>query len=221
MEYHTVLFGGGKYRVMTNALKRSIDANSEHSLTIHEITDKPGPGRIKLTTNSLKLKKWNEIVQEATDNVVLMDCDTILLKCISHVFEKDFDFAYTERTKGGHFPLNGGVVFVKPTKKSKEFFNEWLRVNDKMMDNFNFHRPWKKKYAGINQAALGYLLERKPELNILKVPCSKYNACDPVDWEDVSDAHVLHIKSDLQNQCFAKEPTRLKDAVSEWNKYNK
>lgn len=219
MEYHTVLFGEGRYRQMADALKRSVERNSPHKLIVHDIRPKRRSGRHKLVINTVKIEKWNEVVQQAEDNIVLLDCDTVLLKDVSHVFEKDFDLAYTKRTEGVRFPLNGGVVFVKPTKESKEFFKEWLDVNNRMMREPHFHRPWHVKYAGINQASFGYLLENDPTIDIIDLPCAKYNACDTVDWRDLEDPYILHIKSDLQNQCFAKEPSRFKEAAKIWKEY--
>lgn len=219
MEYHTVVFGDGRYKTLMEVLRRSVESNSEHKLVVHEIPYRRRHGSIKLTTNTDKLKKWNDIVQEAEGNIVLMDCDTLLLKDVSHVFNMDFDVAYTKRTAGERFPLNGGVVFVRANKETKAFFKEWLEVNNRMMSDSDFHRPYYKKYAGINQASFGHLLEKGPNIDIIDVPCRKYNACDVDDWNNLEDTHILHIKSDLQNQCFTKTPFRHHEAVGLWRRY--
>ena len=219
MEYHTVFFGNERFRTMAKVLGNSIEHNSNHGLTVHELPKGKETMRHKLVVNTRKLHKWVEIVENAKDDIVLMDCDTVLLKEVSHVFDMDFDIAYTKRTQGSRFPLNGGVVFVRPNKKTKDFFRRWLDVNNRMMEDSHFHKPYYKKYAGINQASFGYLLENGCDLKIIDVPCSKYNACDAVDWENLEYTHILHVKSDLQNQCFAKEPTRHLDAVKLWMKF--
>lgn len=221
MEYHTVFFGNKEYKRLLDALVKSVESNSKHKLIIHELPTEYRKGNRHLANNSQKLEKWGEIVYHATDDVVLLDCDTILLKDVGHVFNDDFDVAYTKRSKGVRFPLNGGVVFVKPTVEAKKFFIKWIDINTRMMSSLSFHHQWKRKYAGINQASFGFLLESNPTANIKDYDCAKYNACDTVNWlNDLDKTHILHIKSELRNACLRGYHSEYHQAVKLWGKYD-
>lgn len=67
-----------------------------------------------------------------------------------------------------------------------------------MLNSQSFHTPWRRKYMGINQAALGFLIEKG--WNLEKLP-EKYNLCD---WtvKKVKSAHMIHIKSDLRTDML-------------------
>lgn len=218
--YHTVYFGHRDFARMLGALQVSVSENTPFDLTVHNIKYTKVRAPAKLSTNTAKLRKWVDIVVNSEDPLILLDCDTLVLKDVSHVFDKKFDIAYTHRSNGVRLPLNGGVLFVRPSEKVKDFFRKWMWINDKMIHDKVFHLPWKRKYEGINQASFGRMLESDHGLNVISVPCAKYNACDVVDWEDITGAHVLHIKSELRSSCF-NSGIRFLEASKLWRSYDK
>lgn len=151
-----------------------------------------------LLSNTLKLREWVAWMDKTNDNTVFMDCDMLLLQSIECAFEEDFDVAYTVRTSA-QMPMNGGVVFAKPTPKARQFFRAWLDVNERMFTNRVFHEPYRRKYAGMNQAAFGYLLENPVAgVNLIKLPCAIWNSCSE-DWRFVDGfTKVVHVKSVLR-----------------------
>jgi hypothetical protein len=205
---------------MLAALKVSVSENTPFNLNIHKIQYQKVRAPTNLSTNTAKLRKWVDIVESTDSPIILMDCDTIVLKDVSHVFENDFDIAYTKRPDEVKLPLNGGVLFVRPSEPVREFFRRWMWINDKMIEDKLFHRPWKRKYEGINQASFGWMLENYNHIDITSVPCSKYNACDKVNWEALDNVHILHIKSELRSACFH-SGTRFMEANRLWRKYDK
>jgi hypothetical protein len=176
--------------------------------------------------NQYKLEEWNRQIQAATEDTILMDVDMVIIKEIAHVFEREFDICYTQRTKT-RMPLNGGVLFVKPTRAAKTFFEEWVKVDAELLLKRGRYTPYIRKYGGQNQASFGYMLENKKANKrivntcIDKVPCTVYNVCQE-EWHAVDDGtRVIHCKSGLKrilSQSGEKRPMheKYRKAVDLW-----
>ena len=172
--------------------------------------------------NDFKLKCWVTEFEKATEPIVFCDCDMLMIDSIQDAFVFDFDIAYTELTKVKKIPFNGGVMFARPTENAKIFFKVLLEVNNRMLQNRNFHKPWCKKYLGINQAELGYVLENLDmlkrygkipiDLKIHKFKTIVYNAVN-CDWQKISiDTRMIHYKGPLRKALLEKSKSH-----SEWN----
>ncbi len=168
--------------------------------------------------NTDKLEVWNDHIQNATQDTVLIDCDMLIMQDFSEVWQHDFDVAITKRSEKksklrqfpNGIPYNGGVVFVRNTDSAKRFIQAWTDCNRYLFENTRAHSGYLKKYAGMNQAALGYLLEARNGYDICKVidvPCAKYNACAPDFWEN-GNAKIVHIKGDLRKEVFSRQPKK-------------
>lgn len=205
MEIHTVFFDGtGQTRTDFKRLRdvfiASCRQHMPHArLVVHNIPACQMQGRAYgMTSNTYKLAKWVEIAEAAKEDIVLCDCDVMFVNSIDDAFELDFDLAYTRRT--GLLPFNSGVVFLRPTDHAKACMRKWLAVNNEMFRNSPFHMRYRDKYAGMNQAAWGYLLE-SGELpgKVISVD-PKYNACGSDNAGD--DVRVIHIKDDVRAACL-------------------
>jgi hypothetical protein len=119
-------------------------------------------------------------------------------------------------------PGNGGVVFVKNNERSIKFIERWRDVNDRMYIDKKFHETWRAKYAGINQAAFGYMIEKENrDIKLITVPCMKYN-CTDEGWKHITeDTHAIHYKGVLRATVLGKRLVneRTKKAAAIWNKY--
>jgi len=169
-----------------------------------------------IASNTEKLHVWRDYMEMATEPVVFCDCDMLACGDASTAFDQPFDVAITAMTQPSRWKYNGGIVFARPTEKARVFFSEWARINDKMVSDPAFHEPYRIKYAGINQAALGWMLENgwRPE----ELPCKKYNACAR-DWPNIDRETVfIHVKDLLKNMVLAGRPPhgRLERAMREW-----
>jgi hypothetical protein len=180
-------------------------------------------GRIRgLVSNTVKLEKWVEILTTIPDNdtVIFTDCDMLFLKDPGEVFSRDFDIAYTERTQS-KWTINGGVLFVKVNPRSRDFMNHFVNVNKMMFEDPDFHQPWKNKYAGMNQSALGCILEmKKHEAKLISLPCAEYNSCGE-DWPFITEkTRILHIKGQLRKILFnpSLDEGELTTAAGIWRK---
>ena len=169
-----------------------------------------------IASNTEKLHVWRDYMETATEPVIFADCDMLACGDASSAFNQPFDVAITTMTQPTRWKYNGGIVFARPTEKARVFFHEWARVNDKMVADPEFHEPYRIKYAGINQAALGWMLENG--WSHKELPCRKYNACAK-DWPDIdSETVFIHVKDLLKNMVLAGKPPhgRLERAMKEW-----
>ncbi|MAT51492.1 MAG: hypothetical protein CMK32_09950 [Porticoccaceae bacterium] len=205
IEVHTVYFDGtGRTRTDFKRLRdvfiHSFRAHMPDArLHVHNIPPCALGRQYKLASNTYKLTKWAEIAEKATGPTVICDCDLMFDGRIDDAFDYDFDLAYAQRY--GRFPFNCGVIFLRPTETAREVMRQWKAINDKMFADATFHLRYTDKYAGMNQAAWGYMREtgKLPE-TVIQVP-HKYNACED-EWLRVEDIRVYHLKTTLRQACL-------------------
>jgi|GEM_PF-2050441 len=156
--------------------------------------------------NTQKMEHWYHVVTGAPDGarLLLMDADTMILRPLDDVWDRDFDIAYTvkEQTR---FPFNSGVVFLRVSDRTRAFVEEWRRENRRMLGDSRHHQVWRKQYGGINQAALGYMLSKgdRAGVHLLTLPCCEWN-CEDSSWArfDPATTRIVHIKSGLRRAIF-------------------
>jgi hypothetical protein len=156
--------------------------------------------------NTQKLVWWRDTVVNAPDGarVLVIDGDTAILRPLDPAWELRFDVAYTVRPRG--LPLNGGVMFLRVSDRTRRFMCLWAEHNLRFIGDAEAHGPWRDKYAGINQAALGYVLEREDHgCAIVQLQCKEWNACSP-DLFVPGLSRVLHIKSGFRRALFQPDP---------------
>jgi hypothetical protein len=157
-------------------------------------------------TNSQKLEWWRSVVVDAEDGdrVLLIDADMMITRPLGDVWDRPFDLAYTIRTEG-RLPLNGGVVFVRVSPATRRFVDRWFAVNQEFLGDAKAHARWRTKYAGINQAAFGYMLERESDhgLALERLTCHEWNA-ENTAWAkfDPTFTRIVHLKSGLRRALF-------------------
>lgn len=179
--------------------------------------------------NTQKLEFWNRQIQAAPDGarILLIDGDTYVAKSLDDVWSIDFDLAYTIRNGGGTaLPFNGGVVFVRVCPSTRAFMQKWWETNLRFLGDPDAHRRWRLKYAGINQASFGFMLERVQHgLDIHKLRCAEWNLCE---WDafDHESARIVHVKSGLRRAVFSLRPAswvhpKVRDLARVWMRIEK
>lgn len=205
--------GKNDYGILLEAFCRSWEQNARIPLHIYQITA-PQESRkyYGFSANHAKLKEW---VKRLNGDTILIDADMLCLQDISDGFKKINHIGITERD--GKIPYNGGVVFVKDTPEAKEFMSKWLEIDDRMLTDSEFHKPYHEKYAGQNQASLGWMLENGYEDMVAVLP-KTYNLCEP--WSDRQDAKMIHMKGALRRNVFRNHPRKeLEPIVELWKEY--
>lgn len=156
--------------------------------------------------NSAKLAWWADQVAAAPDGaeLLLIDADTLIRRPLEDVWRLPFDLAYTVKPAGRRFRFNAGVVFLRVGPAVRAFFALWRQVNDRMLADRALHEQWKYRHGGINQAALGYLLEHAPPAFALReLACLEWNCEDEtLPAFDPSLTRILHVKGPLRMACF-------------------
>lgn len=181
----------------------------------------PAPPKIDrkqgIESNTYKLNFWvDELCNSMGQEVILIDCDMCVTGDLFSAFDQyDFDIAYTKR-ESHKLPLNGGVIFVRVNERSIEWFKQLRDANNKMYNDQEFHRTWRNKYAGINQAAMGYLIETytPKRIDLIGISCLEWNCANP-EWKFFNkDTKVIHVKGKLRCVCV-KEDVKYKNVPLE------
>lgn len=175
---------------------------------------------IGYSANTAKLTAQNRYIQAASDDIILIDADMMCIGPGYHAFDNDFDIAYTMRTctRPGGPTINGGVMMIRNTPTAKEWFNALKTVNDYMYQNKDFHDQWNKKYPGMNQSAMGYMITN-PNLiaKVHEYKTQEWNAVD-CDWDNIDDSTVfVHCKGQLREAIEKNSgPASLAPLVKTW-----
>jgi len=178
-----------------------------------EITELPPPTmqqgtRTGDTANTQKLEHWAHRVEYAADGEELLciDADTVIVRSLDAIWAQPFDLAYTTKplVRGG-FPFNSGVVFLRVNPVTRWFMSKWAAENRELYyRDRKRHNDLRTTYGGMNQAALGSLLEQRvfqaSGMRVLELPCAEWN-CEDSGWAtfDPDVTRVLHVKAALRS----------------------
>ena len=214
MHVHTWVFDRNqdiRYSRMTRVFQRSLE-NQCIPCTVHTMPAPPPTGRPHwMDSNHEKLLLWSQTVQELADGDLALISDSDML-CVSRPSQDLLDsvrfVGLTQRDK--FYPINGGMIVVRGSEEARRFFRAWVDSDTHLYTHATEHQRWRKKYAGMNQASLGRILETREDLASLidYVPCDRTNMCKPwvPGWED---AHFIHVKSELRKAVFDPRVLRL------------
>jgi hypothetical protein len=176
-------------------------------------TPRPGARAESYLANTWKLEAWQAAIDEAADGdeVVLLDADTMITGPLDPIWDQPFELAYTRREASSRVPLNAGVIFVRVSPEVRDFFDLWVAENALMLGSAEAHAVWRHRYMGVNQSALGKLLETgvaARTVDLLAVPCAEWN-CENDAWAsfDPDGTRIVHIKDNLRQAVFRQGPT--------------
>lgn len=158
---------------------------------------------------SMKVKLWNQLFRNHLsdgDFGAFLDIDTVLLKS---PFDGLSDVGQLFLTsKGGKWPLNTGVLFVRKCKATGRVFLEWEKETILILSSPKNNRDAELVSGGADQHALLKVLEISNEIRVegnsdftnenLKirvgfVPCRIYNQTESVPLN--KDIKVVHYKA--------------------------
>lgn len=183
--------------------------------------------------NTQKMDAWYQAVMEAPDGaqLLLIDADTFIVRSLDALWDHAFDLAITTKP-GCIVPFNSGVLGVRVNARSRAFVTHWRSINRRMLNDETFHQTWRRRradgthYGGINQAALGYMLNHRPDdgaCQIAELPCREWN-CEDWSWAsfDPELTRIVHVKSHLRKAVMGllgNQPMRpeVKPLVKLWH----
>lgn len=224
---------GERYRRMADVLRYTAERHCPAwTIRVDQISPPPyvsTMGNASHAYNTQKLEWWCEVVRRAADGdrVLLMDADMIVVRPLDPIWEQPFDLAYTKRHTGT-LPLNGGVVFLRVSPLVRQCLTTWWQINCRFLADAQAHRPWRAKYAGINQASFGYLLEHEmltdfAALDVRTLTCREWN-CENTEWAgyDPAFTRILHFKSGLRRALFGEQPNpKFRPLCDQWHALEK
>lgn len=127
----------------------------------------------------------------AHEEMLILDTDIVMKGSVEHVFDDEFDVAFTKRrrpvrTESGYdmtriYPYNCGVMF----SRSHEF---WVDAVTFLEDEC----PREIQQWGGEQLCMNVIAERG-RFDVLDLPVERYNFT-PIEADDVSDAFIWHYK---------------------------
>jgi hypothetical protein len=153
--------------------------------------------------NTQKMEAWWARVMAEPDGtpVLLMDADTMIVRPLDDIWDRAFDVAYTVKPESERFPFNSGVVFLRVSPRVRAFVQAWRDENRYMLAHPVHHQEWRKRYGGINQAALGQMFTTgvTAGLDVLAIPCQEWN-CEDSSWAafDPEVTRIVHLKGALR-----------------------
>ena len=170
--------------------------------------------------NNYKLEAWAREVREAPDGerLLIVDADTFVVGELDSLWDHPFDVAYTYRENAERFPLNGGVIAVRVGYESRRFFDAWVAQDAAFFNDAALHEPYQRKYGGMNQASLGYLIDRG-DFNLAALPCGVWN-CEDTNWATFGEhTRIVHVKSALRLAVFSLATNRhVRKLAALWKK---
>lgn len=236
MEAHVFSDSPYIYRRMARALENSVKANSPKThIDIVEITasdqDLWHIGRGGLSTfthNTRKARHHHRSLEKASDGelICFIDCDTFVLQDLSGIDEFDqFDLGITYRPANNKYKFNSGVVFVRASDSTRELYHRWAEEAKYMLGHRDYFSAYHSSYGGINQSALGSLMERgyTAHLNVFNMQTRYWNALSDEHPRALEEAKIVHLVGPLRRHIAAKMYPRggqLGPLVREWRKYD-
>lgn len=195
-------------------------------------------------SNAHKFAEWVKAMDRTNDDVILIDADMAVLRDLSDAFDGDFDIGLTVlpgfellikesphvrpgKTDGpqDRLPFNGGVVMVRNNERARAFIHKWGEIDQRMYGKDHaLHNRYRLKYAGMNQASLGWMFENYLDVKIKFFDCREWNWCrDKWAWPNHGEPgpRILHIKSRtrkeimMQSSLMLIEPT-MRPVVKIW-----
>lgn len=195
-------------------------------ITLNLKADFESNGRhIGYAANTAKINAQNRYVQQVDDDIILIDADMMCVGQAYHAFDHNFDIAYTMRTKinSGGASINGGVVMVRNTGNAKNWFNDLTTVNNNLYEDKKLHAYWNRRFPGMNQAAMGFMIYGPGQVQLVRIVEYKtrvWNAVD-CDWKHFNEETIfVHCKGRLREAIEKNSgPGVLAPIVKTWYNY--
>lgn len=233
MRLESFLFGDkNSYVRMADVLSYSASVNCSIPLSIRRVDTSNDPIReinprlaYYYIDNAIKTRLHRDLINSAKDGelIGLLDSDLMILHDIKEIkkYMWGMDFAYTVRP--GQWPFNSGVVFVRVSDKTRNWYDKWLENVKALLANAMLRRRYEDKYGRINQCGLGMLLESNHDLNILRLDCKDWNCVTQTYHKyDPATTKIVHILGKLRDLCVlggrAGGTPTIKGLVQTWNR---
>lgn len=163
-----------------------------------------------------KIDTWQEMMETLPIGPKLF-CD-IDVAFFGNPFPELLDFDY-DIGVCGH---NSGAVYFSGSKASREFMTRWWVATHRLFDDRELYKEYDKKYKGLDQASLGYLLETGEHgADVIQLPRRFHSI-----WNDYEDpCYIMHYHSALRSAVFQDKdldilPEGVRKYFHAWQKFH-
>jgi hypothetical protein len=176
--------------------------------------------RQSFADNTDKMRAWEIVMAEAEDGetIAFLDCDLMITGPCDELADAvtGSPLAFTFKAEGQRFPFNSGVVAARVCEDSRQFFRRWREVNEAMLGDAERHAEFRERYGGINQAALGEMLETAGCPPFTRLDCSTWN-CEDSSWPlFTANTRIVHIKGRLRAAVMGCIPPAERSVFRLW-----
>ena len=164
----------------------------------------------QLFRTSSKTFLWHYAAQFLCDlgytDACFLDCDTLLIKDVKYLFSQEFDIGFS--VKKDVWPLNTGVLLVKLSEKTTDFFLRWqILTLDILNDPISFQQANVKDfpYGGADQMSFyklinyidGQVIFKSNSLTFKAFDSKVINQTESVELQECN--HIIHYKGGWQS----------------------
>ena len=169
-----------------------------------------------------KQRIWTKLALQQTEEYIIMDTDMMVMGGLTEAFKENFDIAYTSR-RLFRKPLNGGMLFCRPTAATNDFWDEWIENCKEAYENKSIQNRNNSKCKGFAQSALWHTIQNYAfPIDIKALPCHEYNACDE-EWNNINYENVkaIHIKGRMRKALFGPKQIPDQKVYNLWREYER
>lgn len=189
----------------------------------------------KIVRISSKTLIWhyaaNYLFKLGYENACFLDSDTLLIKDISHLYSDNFDIGFS--IKDNVWPLNTGVLLVKLSEKTVDFFKRWQKLTVEILTDPKLYNQANLKeypYGGSDQMSFYKMIDFNKKIRIFNSEdtiCKGFdsNIFNQTDSKELNDGnHIIHYKGGWQSvllhgKTFKYRP--LEDSLPQLNLFIK
>jgi len=158
-------------------------------------------GKSKTLSWLKKIHTWEKIITCLPLGVpiLMIDIDTMFF---SDPFDdlKQFDFDV------GICGNNTGAIYFSGSQESHKFMHRWRVVTEWLFNNKKLYQHYDKKYKGLDQASMGYLLESgEYPGRVLHLPRRFHSTVEHYELP----CHIMHYHSRLRAVVFGDKPISI------------
>jgi hypothetical protein len=185
----------------------------------------PDTATNNLVANVCKTKAMKQVVHAAPAGAILgfIDADAMVLRDISDAEDllDDCDIVLTSRGRGNVYDFNSGVLFMKVSWRVKNLLTAWEHQAELMLEDVMLFSKYHKKYGGINQSALGSLIETDQLGGVIikRVPNREWNALNADHGYAIEQSRIVHVLGPLRRSIRHEDKTpreSLKGLIDLW-----
>lgn len=158
-------------------------------------------GKSKTLSWLEKIRQWAMIIGSIPEGrpILMSDIDVMF-------FSDPFSDLSAYNYDVGICGNNTGLVYFSGSAESHRFMVRWLEATEYLFANKELYKQYDKKYKGLDQGSMGYLLESgEHNANVVQLPRRFHSTVEHYSLP----CHVMHYHSRLRAVIFGDKPNSI------------